>query len=227
MKFRHVTLEQCPVESDAVIVIDVCRAFTTAAFALSAGADRIFLVKSTQEAFDLRQQNPEWLLVGEEGGLPIPGFDHWNSPFEIESLSLKGKTLVLRTSSGTQGVVRCQGVNLLMASSFVVAAATAQYVRRNSPNSVSFVVTGVRSDRSGAEDIACAEYLQALLQEDNQPADPYIQQAESWDPGLISSEPEVLRHLDQDRRRCLQANIFNFPLLVSEREGRPVLSRII
>jgi 2-phosphosulfolactate phosphatase len=224
MKFKQVTLDECPVDSDVVIVIDVCRAFTTAAYALAAGADEIYLVKSTQEAFELRQQNPEWLLVGEEDGLPIPGFDHWNSPFEMESLSLNGKKLILRTSSGTQGVVLCRGAKSLLASSFVVAAATARHVRKFSPDSVAFVVTGVKPDRTGVEDIACAEFLQALLQEENPSADPFLAQAHHWDPGLISSDPKILRHLEQDKKRCLQANIFDFPLLVHEKAGLPVLS---
>ena len=39
-----------------VVVIDVLRAFTTAAFAFDRGADEILLVSTVEEAFEVREQ---------------------------------------------------------------------------------------------------------------------------------------------------------------------------
>ncbi|MFN8456736.1 MAG: hypothetical protein U0401_19055 [Anaerolineae bacterium] len=44
------------------------------------------------------------------------------------------------------------------------ALATARYLRRQEPESVTFVVTGVVYGRDGDEDTARADYLTALLQ---------------------------------------------------------------
>jgi len=223
MKFRRATLAECPASAEAVIVIDVCRAFTTAAFALAAGASKIIMVQTVEEAFQLRQKNPGWLLAGEVNGLPVSGFDLWNSPHDVEGQDLTDKTLVLRTSSGTQGVVRCRNAGLLLAGSFVVAEATAAFVRKSAPDSVTFLLTGVKPDQSGVEDIACADYLQELLQGTGAPVEPFLQSARGWNPGRISGEPEILQHLQEDLSKCLQANRFDFYLKACLEDGYPIL----
>src|SRR5208282_5212468 len=94
------------VVAECAVIIDVLRAFTTAAFAFSVGAHKIIPVSSPEDAFNLKRQNPDYLLMGEIQGKPIQGFDFGNSPTEIQGLDLKGKTIVQRTSAGTQGIVR-------------------------------------------------------------------------------------------------------------------------
>lgn len=221
MDFKHAILEDCPVHSEAVVVIDVCRAFTTAAFALGRGAERIILVSSVAEAFELRKQNPDWLLMGEENGLPVPGFDLWNSPAEVDGKSLTGKTLVQRTSAGTQGVVRCRGAKILLASSFVVAGATVQYLLQKDPEEVTFLATGVKSGRAGVEDVACAEYLQACMQATDPSPEPYLERAKEWTSNLVTDDASLLQSLDEDLDRCLQVDRFHFPLVVHISDGLP------
>jgi len=224
MKFEQVRLSDGTGSFDVVVVIDVCRAFTTAAFALAAGAARIILVPTVEEALELRRLNPEWRLVGESGGLPVDGFDHWNSPFEMEAASLNGRTLVQRTSAGTQGVALYRAAGVILAGSFVVAGATVAAIRALSPASVGFVVTGVRPpDFSGAEDVACADYMQALLEGRHVSPEPYLKDAMSWDPQRVTLDPLRLQHLQEDLVRCLQVDRFDFPMRVRNVDGQMVL----
>ena len=58
MKLFKTVLNDPLAESEAAVVIDVCRAFTTAAFAFFAGAEKIFLVRTVQEAFKLKDDVP-------------------------------------------------------------------------------------------------------------------------------------------------------------------------
>ena len=87
------------------MIVDVFRAFTTAAFCVAAGAREIVLVNDHEQALAMRRADPELFLSGEIDGRPIPGFDVGNSPSAIERLDLAGRRVVQRTSSGTQGVV--------------------------------------------------------------------------------------------------------------------------
>jgi 2-phosphosulfolactate phosphatase len=146
----------------AVVVIDVLRAFTTAAYALAAGAREIVLVATADEAFALRARWPRALLVGESGGRPIPGFDHGNSPAAMQSLDLRGKTVVLRSSSGTQGVTRVRSADALFLGSLVVASATARALARL-PYEITLLAMGSTAGPDGPEDDVCADYLAALL----------------------------------------------------------------
>ena len=52
--------------------------------------------------------------MGEREGKLIPGFHMGNSPVEIAGQKLSGKTLIQRTSAGTQGVVRSQMAERLL-----------------------------------------------------------------------------------------------------------------
>jgi len=166
----YVGLHRAGAAKGTVIVIDVLRAFTTAAFAFAAGAEAITVVPTVQEAFALRDQNPSWLIMGEEGGLPVQGFDLDNSPAALLGRDLTGRRLIQRTSSGTQGVVRSRHAPHLLAASLCCARATASAVLSLQPRNVTMVITGSHAAGLADEDLACAEYLEALIHGD-QPDD--------------------------------------------------------
>lgn len=165
MDLRFASLQTCAEAQGLVVVIDVVRAFSTAAYAFAAGAEKIVLVSTLEEALKLREQIPGSLCMGETGGLPMADFDLWNSPSQVQSMDLRGKTLIQRTSAGTQGMVRSVQAERLLAGSFVVAAATARTILQIAPEVVTFVATGTQEDdpRLGREDYACAEYIAALV----------------------------------------------------------------
>src|SRR5262245_38288268 len=103
-----------------VVVIDVMRAFTTAAYAFDAGILEIELVSTAEEALAV-----PGFRMGEIGGRLIPGFDHNNSPSRLIGRQLAGRG-VLRTGSGTQCVVAASRASEIWLGSLVVASATAR-----------------------------------------------------------------------------------------------------
>jgi 2-phosphosulfolactate phosphatase len=145
-----------------VIVIDVLRAFTTAPFALAAGATEVELVATPEEALARRAADPERLLVGEVHGRPVPGFDHGNSPAALRALDLTGRGVTLRSTSGVQAVLGALGTaDTVLAASLVTAAAT---VRRalEIGTDVTLIACGAPGE-PGPEDEACADLLEARL----------------------------------------------------------------
>ena len=166
MKTIHrATLETCAAATGLVVVIDVLRAFTTAAFLFAAGVEEITLVSTVEEALALKRAHPDMLLVGEVGGLPIPGFDYGNSPSAFVGVDLRGRCFVQRTSAGTQGVVRSVNAGEILLASLVVAGATLRHIQNSSWQSVTLVQTESPRDASeaemstGDEDAACADLL--------------------------------------------------------------------
>jgi 2-phosphosulfolactate phosphatase len=137
-----------------VVVIDVLRAFTTAAYAFDAGISEIELVSTAEEAFAV-----PGFRMGEIGGRLIPGFDHNNSPSRLLGRQLAGRG-VLRSGSGTQCVAAASGASEVWLGSLVVASATARALRDR--HTVTLVASGPPDE--GEEDLACAELIASLLQ---------------------------------------------------------------
>jgi 2-phosphosulfolactate phosphatase len=106
MDIRMGSLLEGPRQAKGVVaIIDVFRAFTTAAVALANGASRIVMVGSIQQALALRASGAGQVCMGEVSGRAPDGFDFGNSPFEVSKVDFRGKTIIQRTSAGTQGIV--------------------------------------------------------------------------------------------------------------------------
>jgi 2-phosphosulfolactate phosphatase len=142
-----------------VVVIDVIRAFTTAAVAFERGAAEIACAPSAEAGRDLRRRYPDRLLIGEIGGLRPADFDFGNSPAELAAARLDGRRLVQTTSNGTRGLARCPDPAALLAVSAVNVGATARWIARHHAGVPWTLVCTGRT----AEDRACARYLGDLL----------------------------------------------------------------
>ena len=146
----------------AVVAVDVIRAFTTAAYALAAGARHIVLVDSVAEAVLLKQADPDLLVMGEDRGRRPAGFDFSNSPVEVAAADLDGRILVQRTSAGTRGVVAARSATRLWCASLVCASATAAAVRSSGLGDPAYVITGNVENNpevNGADDLATAQLI--------------------------------------------------------------------
>lgn len=146
------------------IIIDVFRAFTTAAVAFARGAEQIILVAEVEEALALRDRGYGQLCMGEVHGVRPVGFDLGNSPYEVSQAALQGKTLIQSTRAGTVGASAATGASALYLGSFVTAAATVQTIRAEAPPRVTIVAMGYAAAEKADEDEQCALYLRNLLQ---------------------------------------------------------------
>lgn len=112
------------------IVVDVLRASSTIVTILERGAQEVLLAPTIAEARRLHRELPGYLLCGEEGGLPPPGFDYGNSPSEFSALDLKGQRFILCTSNGTRAIAAAAGAPLVLVGCLVNATAVASAARR-------------------------------------------------------------------------------------------------
>jgi 2-phosphosulfolactate phosphatase len=184
MKILRSDLPHCSELHGAVVVIDVLRSFTTAAYALACGADQVIAVDSIDAARTLRAHDPSAVAIGAlGGGAPAPGLDMGNSPSGVAGLNLHGRCVILYTAGGTRGLVACDHAGILLASSLVCASATAAFLLALAPPSVTLVVTGMWSDRDGDEDHACADLIEALLRGKDPPRAQYAARVRSSDFG--------------------------------------------
>src|ERR1700730_7963759 len=147
-----------------VAVIDVFRAFTTAAVALANGASSIVMVRTVDEALALREAGIGQICMGEVRGRAPDGFDFGNSPYEISTVDFRGQTIIQRTSAGTQGIVAARQAKRLYATSLVTADATVRVILSGSPDQVSLVAMGENGLKRTDEDELCAIHLRNRLE---------------------------------------------------------------
>ena len=168
MQVQRVQRDDAAQARGIVIVIDVIRAFSVAAYAFAGGARALWLVREVEEALALRQREPEALLAGEVGGRLISGFDFNNSPAQMAQADVRGRLLIQRTGAGTQGAVGAVNATHLLVCSLVNARATAMYARHLAATTDGLITLLPTERRSASgvqpiEDGICADYLEALL----------------------------------------------------------------
>src|ERR1700674_3041642 len=165
-------LEGATQATGTVAIIDVFRAFTTAAVALANGASRIVMVSTVEEALALRDAGIGQICMGEVRGRAPAEFDFGNSPFEVSAVDFSGKTIIQRTSAGTQGIVAANRADRLYAASLVTANATARAMLAAKTDQITLVAMGDNGVDRTDEDELCALHLRNRLQGQPGEADP-------------------------------------------------------
>ena len=200
------------------VIVDVFRAFTTAAFCIAAGAREIVLVSDHEQALALKTHDPRLFLTGEIGGKRISGFDAGNSPSAIEHLDLGGRRVVQRTSAGTQGVAAAVGARAILLGSFVIAEATVRYLRTQADD-VTLVAMGNNGTAPSEEDDSCAHYLAERL------AGRDVDMRQIFEKMWASEDPDWPEWFPRrDAELALQLDRFDFALPVT-REGGLLVAR--
>lgn len=227
MKFSRIFLNRVqnqPRIHDTVVVVDVLRSFTTAAVALAQGAAAIYPVEGVSAAVHRLATLPGAVSVGAVGGGdPVPGFDFGNSPSRLMRADLAGKNVVMTTAAGVRGLHRFGRVRRLYAASLVCARATAAAILAAGGGEVCFVITGEWVDRDGDEDIACADYIEALLRGERPDPEVFVQRVRNSDFGRRFSAGSSPHLPPDDLALAAHADLFDFALPVREEAGQLVI----
>lgn len=146
-----------------VVVVDVLRASSTIVEALGAGAKAIYPVASIEDALRLANTfgRDEVLLSGERKCLPIEGFDLGNSPREFTAARVKGKTLIMSTTNGTNVMALTAGAGRVFIASLLNLGAIVNELERAELEPI--LLCSGRENRFALEDAVCAGELATRL----------------------------------------------------------------
>ena len=149
---------------DVVVVIDALRASVTITSALVVGAVKVIPVLTIAEARAYLDRDG-YLVAGERGGVQLESFHFGNSPTELwrQAAEVKGKTLVLTTSSGTRCVEAAQegGTAAVLAGALPNATALAQAafdLAGERGRDIALIAAGV-NDQATVEDLFAARLI--------------------------------------------------------------------
>ncbi len=154
-----------------VVVIDVLRASTTILTALDNGARGVIPVQDmgTASGIAAKLDSSTYLLCGERDGRKIDGYDKGNSPFEFDTPTVEGKTVILTTTNGTKAITRAAEAEAVHIACFRNARAVAELIAAQD-REIMIVCAGWKN-RLSMEDTLCAGLLVELLHQGNLPAD--------------------------------------------------------
>jgi 2-phosphosulfolactate phosphatase len=179
-----------------VVVIDVFRATSTIAAALSNGATQIIPVDSVQECIQIGNNTPNSITAGERDGKVAAGLQYGNSPSEYPAHFIKGKTLVLTTTNGTRLLHMASNSKQIITGSFLNLQAVIDYLKASNSNIL--LACSSWKDRCNIEDTLFAGAVAAgladththncdstrmatqLWQQANKQLDTYIQDTAHW-----------------------------------------------
>lgn len=213
------------------VVIDVYRAFTSAALMTHLGAEKIILLAEPEAVLKLKREKG-YLAVGEVDGKKVPGFELGNSPSRILAAGrdfFAGRTVAQRTSAGVTGAVAAaRRSDVVILGSYVTAAAIARYIGGLSPppEVVSLVAMGADGQEVTPDDEACADYLEHLLTDrpyDHTAALRRVVEHECTQKFLRGDQPHFP---PTDPLYCLQRDVFDFVLVAAQEDGQLVARRI-
>ncbi|MEU9099408.1 2-phosphosulfolactate phosphatase [Streptomyces sp. NPDC048361] len=219
MDSRFLGIPELSEAPSVAVVVDVMRAFTVAAHAFGQGAEKIVLAESLDGARRLKARHPDWVAL--KDGAPTPGFDAVNSPGLLRSVDLAGRTVVQKTTAGTVGALAVKEASLVLCAGFVVAEATARFLRARACDSVTYVVTG--EDGRADEDLACAQYIARRAEAaGTDPGDFLGRAASSRAAAELAAGVRQGAHPD-DVALCLELDRFPFAMVAAWEDSLMIL----
>ncbi|MEX2486637.1 MAG: 2-phosphosulfolactate phosphatase, partial [Nitriliruptoraceae bacterium] len=122
-----------------------------------------------------------------------------------------------RTTAGTQGLARTAGSPLVLAASFVNAAATARTLIASAAHEVAFIITGASHGRDGDEDLACAELIAARLNGDEPDPATFLARVSQSDAGRAFAPDGADWAPPEDLACACEVDRFDFALAAQAR----------
>ena len=201
------------ISGGTALVIDVFRAFTTAAVAFDRGAKKIFMVDSLDQALALRDSGKGTTCMGERDGLKPDSFDFGNNPMDLLDHRFDGQALIQTTTNGTRGLHAAKAAEVIYATSFAIADATVKTAQK-AGRAVTCAAMGDHNAVRKEEDELCAFYLRARLM-DRQP------DFEAMREVILTAGKKVdgVRMTDAEVDFCLTLNRYHFAIRVTQEEG--------
>jgi len=109
-----------------VVVIDVLRATSAIVTAFYNGVSKMVPVASVEEAREYQKNG--YMAAAERNGEMIEGFELGNSPFGYMNNKVKGKTIAISTTNGTQAIEASRTASKVVIGSFLNLEVLGEYL---------------------------------------------------------------------------------------------------
>lgn len=104
-------------DESIVVVIDIFRATSAIVTAFYNGVNKMIPVATVEEAKEYQRNG--YMAAAERNGEMIEGFELGNSPFGYMNNKVKGKTIAISTTNGTQAIEASKKASKIVIGSFL------------------------------------------------------------------------------------------------------------
>jgi 2-phosphosulfolactate phosphatase len=113
-------------DESIVVIIDILRATSAICTAFEHGAEKIIPVATVEEAREYKLKG--YLAGAERDAVQVEGFDFGNSPYSYMGEHIKGQTIVLTTTNGTQAIEAAKHAYKVVVGAFTNFSALCDYL---------------------------------------------------------------------------------------------------
>lgn len=113
-------------DDSIVVIIDILRATSAMCTAFQYGAEKIIPVATVEEAKEYREKG--FIVGAERDGIPVEGFEFGNSPYSYMTERIKGQTIVITTTNGTQAIEAAKDAYKIVIGSFLNIGVLCDYL---------------------------------------------------------------------------------------------------
>lgn len=115
-------------EETVTVVVDILRATSAICTAFEHGIERVIPVPDVEDTYFYKDHD-DVIVAAERGGEVVEGFQYGNSPYSYMNEHIKGKTLVITTTNGTQAIEAAKDSQIILVGGFVNFEALTQTLR--------------------------------------------------------------------------------------------------
>lgn len=202
-------------ENSIVVVIDVLRATSAICTAFHYGIEKVIPVATIEEAKEY--MNKGFIAAAERNGEIAKGFSYGNSPFTYMNDTIKGKSMALTTTNGTQAIEIAKYAHKLVIGSFLNIGVLCEWLLKQEKD-VLLLCAGWKNKFNMEDSMFAGAVVKHLLESnkfsttcDSAVASKYLyDKAESDLYGFLESSSHRRRleklKLEKDIRYCLTLN---------------------
>lgn len=143
-----------------VVVIDILRATSAITTAFFNGVAKMIPVETVDEARKYKENG--FLVAAERDAEIVPGFDLGNSPFGYMNAKVKGKTIAITTTNGTQAINAAKTANKIIIGSFLNCDTVVEYLKKEKKD-VLFLCAGWKNKFNLEDTLFAGAVAEALI----------------------------------------------------------------
>lgn len=147
-----------------VVVIDILRATSAITTAFYNGVSKMIPIATIEEAQSYKSNG--FMVAAERNGEVLEGFDLGNSPFGYMNTKVKGKTIAITTTNGTQAIEVAKNASKIIIGSFLNLDVVIEYLKKEKRD-VLFLCAGWKNKFNLEDTLFAGAVAETLIYKNN------------------------------------------------------------